>query len=670
MSDFWIEGIYIVDPLDKKWNKIKDRTLPWTCLKSWYFGLSESHYLDLWDQKDNFEQAVRKEDQKTINKILKTTRNEKKRLNFSKLCEVWWYGSNIKVTAIVGENGSGKSQLMKEIVNIWNNNINHNNRFAFFDANKNYIPKDVSPEWYRGYTFFEHWIVFHKIIEKKQLFSFLLNKNNDSLDNNLIIFEIFKKWWHISHEFKVILNTFLWIEINSDSLLQLDINLKKPISDAKNNSENYIKDRSPYKGGMISYSHWDLYLYFFIVCLYTKLNQESEYSVEWTNEELTYSDEAFYFNGLENIIYLVNCLVKYFNENDFDLAAISKNLENNFYYSTNQLLQFCSNKHKLASDEDEIYMKWLKKYIIDMIKFSTWKFKGEVQPDIDNFAWALLEELEDKLKYKKRTEITIRIPNLIEFSKLSIVTTLESIGIASIWSVFELSQLENFIFDWKKITWFSSWEQSILLRFLWIISKVISSKAKDFYICIDEPDVFLHIRWQKKYIKKLIEYFSKITNKRFHFILATHSPFIVSDIPENNLLILEKWEDLTKKYVKTDEKNSFANTTFDIVSDYMGATTGQWETIGDFTKKIIDEYIKEMKKLLILKRNEESGENIAKQLTALSNYKEKFESEEDPKRKEMKQINHYIRQLQNKYQIIIEWIWDPILRQYLLLLRG
>jgi predicted ATP-binding protein involved in virulence len=51
----------------------------------------------------------------------------------------------------------------------------------------------------------------------------------------------------------------------------------------------------------------------------------------------------------------------------------------------------------------------------------------------------------------------------------------------------------------------------------------------------------LHLEWQQVYIQRLIDVFSTIPSDiTMHFIIATHSPFIISDLPKENIIKLVK----------------------------------------------------------------------------------------------------------------------------------
>lgn len=55
-------------------------------------------------------------------------------------------------------------------------------------------------------------------------------------------------------------------------------------------------------------------------------------------------------------------------------------------------------------------------------------------------------------------------------------------------------------------------------------------------ICIDEPEISLHPQWQANLVKQLQEVFSNFYG--CHFVIATHSPQIVSGLTHSNGYVL------------------------------------------------------------------------------------------------------------------------------------
>ncbi|HHU4727264.1 TPA: AAA family ATPase [Klebsiella quasipneumoniae] len=83
----------------------------------------------------------------------------------------------------------------------------------------------------------------------------------------------------------------------------------------------------------------------------------------------------------------------------------------------------------------------------------------------------------------------------------------------------------------------SSGELSILLNILKINSEIEDGSL----ILIDEPELSLHPAWQSQIIPSLEKCFSSYTG--CHFVIATHSPLVVSSIPESNSAIVILDED-------------------------------------------------------------------------------------------------------------------------------
>lgn len=82
----------------------------------------------------------------------------------------------------------------------------------------------------------------------------------------------------------------------------------------------------------------------------------------------------------------------------------------------------------------------------------------------------------------------------------------------------------------------SSGETNLLCQFIGVLSAI----QEDSLVIIDEPENSAHPNWQINYIGWLKEIFSQYSS--CHFVLATHSHFILTDLQENNstIIALEK----------------------------------------------------------------------------------------------------------------------------------
>jgi predicted ATP-binding protein involved in virulence len=103
-------------------------------------------------------------------------------------------------------------------------------------------------------------------------------------------------------------------------------------------------------------------------------------------------------------------------------------------------------------------------------------------------------------------------------------------------------------------------------------------------VLIDEIDLHLHPRWQRKVIGKLQEIFPKI-----QWVVTTHSPLVISnyDTTPNQILILTEEEDTRKKVVISLEdlqlKNSGAEPNR-ILKDIMQVSIRDERALADMDK--------------------------------------------------------------------------------------
>ncbi|MDQ7084938.1 MAG: AAA family ATPase, partial [Sulfurovum sp.] len=157
-------------------------------------------------------------------------------------------------------------------------------------------------------------------------------------------------------------------------------------------------------------------------------------------------------------------------------------------------------------------------------------------------------ELMDEMK-----DSEINFPSEKDFNKY-INKTDEQIEISTLNKKAKLLYLdykELFKFDFideksRNYNNLSHGERTLFGQFLKIY--IIIEKYKEAHIfLLDEPDLTLHPDWQKKYINELFNLLKQI-EVNSHFLLTTHSPFIISDLPKENVIFLDT-------YKKDEESN-------------------------------------------------------------------------------------------------------------------
>ena len=137
----------------------------------------------------------------------------------------------------------------------------------------------------------------------------------------------------------------------------------------------------------------------------------------------------------------------------------------------------------------------------------------------------------------------------------------------------------------------SSGEKTLFSQFVNLFTAIIESKQKEYVLFLDEPDNTLHPQWQKEYINLLLEFLkANFQDKIFHCIITSHSPFLLSDIPKQNIIFLDKEENGNCKVLNHDEvlskKQTFGANIHTLLSDSFFMEDG---LMGEFAKNKIQE---------------------------------------------------------------------------------
>ncbi|MDY0321934.1 MAG: AAA family ATPase [Arcobacteraceae bacterium] len=268
-----------------------------------------------------------------------------------------------------------------------------------------------------------------------------------------------------------------------------------------------------------------------------------------------------------------------FNDTFFNTILL-KNLNISSKKSFEKFIQFVQSAYK---DTD----------IVSAIK----KFIENIQLHIDNKflfhsnQYNFLKELiEKKENYQtlKSLENDDELKKIVEneqlYKLLQYIKSLTAKGIVN----FHINLEKN---D-KEINYFrlSSGEKTLLSYFANIVGRINelyqiqaqdktynSVQNKLFLILIDEVELHLHPEWQRNFIKYVEDFFNyKEHLIRLQFVIATHSPFVVSDIYDQNIIYLGN---------KDKETKTFGGNIFDIFKDDFYVSN----TIGAFSESIIKE---------------------------------------------------------------------------------
>lgn len=164
--------------------------------------------------------------------------------------------------------------------------------------------------------------------------------------------------------------------------------------------------------------------------------------------------------------------------------------------------------------------------------------------------------------------------------------------------------------DWSQL---SSGMRAYLNLFsqLYYLSENIRASSKNILICIDEGDLYLHPEWQRKFIKNFIDFVSKTFNGlKVQVILTSHSPFLISDLPKENVILLDDSGTPNRQLL---DASSFGANIHQLFTNQFFLNEG---SIGEFAKIKIRKLLKELPNMieenvdLYKKRIEMIGEPI------------------------------------------------------------
>lgn len=135
---------------------------------------------------------------------------------------------------------------------------------------------------------------------------------------------------------------------------------------------------------------------------------------------------------------------------------------------------------------------------------------------------------------------------------------------------------------------------SSILYHLNNLDSVKNTRTKTAYtnvnIVLEEIELYFHPEMQRNFINDILNSISGLELfkiKAINFCFLSHSPFILSDIPEHNIMFLENIENKSKQILAG--KSTFGANIHDLLKDGFFMKDG---TIGEFAKKRITETIK------------------------------------------------------------------------------
>lgn len=214
---------------------------------------------------------------------------------------------------------------------------------------------------------------------------------------------------------------------------------------------------------------------------------------------------------------------------------------------------------KLLSDTDKV--KTIIDYLQENIRLVTELGNKEIA-------------LRPSLNFEQKSSFNEFTKNVLPFQLLS---DLEIISFQR----FEIKKLStNFSFDDA-----SSGEYHIILTYL----NILSLLKENSLVMLDEPEISLHPNWEIKYMdifNKIFHHFPKT-----HFIIASHSHFLVSDLKaENSCILAVDVNEAGRIEIRSTERNTYGWSAEQILLDVFKVAT----TRNFYISKTITDVLKEM----------------------------------------------------------------------------
>jgi predicted ATP-dependent endonuclease of OLD family len=139
----------------------------------------------------------------------------------------------------------------------------------------------------------------------------------------------------------------------------------------------------------------------------------------------------------------------------------------------------------------------------------------------------------------------------------------------------------------------STGQEAFLSHFARLFELKDHLRNKTIWLLVDEGDLYFHPQWQKSYFSNLLEYVTFLfPRNKVQIIITTHSPFIASDLPKQNLIFLRQNEDGKCEVNKSSEKKeTFGSNIHELFTNSFFLEDG---LMGEFARSKIEILIKEV----------------------------------------------------------------------------
>lgn len=195
----------------------------------------------------------------------------------------------------------------------------------------------------------------------------------------------------------------------------------------------------------------------------------------------------------------------------------------------------------------------------------------------------------------------------------------------------------------------SDGEKRFLGFFTHLRNKIKHETNNNNFILLDEPEIYLHPNWQKKFIKNLIDFFKiNYPNKILYIFITSHSPFLLSDLLKENVIFLEKYKEEDDEVKNGNQKiGNCKNVSKHIKLKTFGANIHTLLSDGFFMSDGL------------------MGEFAKSKINEIKEFYEKVKKSKNPKEEHKKEFEDKIKEFNHIQSIIGEPFLQTIIKNYL-----